>query len=184
MPVGSRPGRTPLKRPFIWGGNCVIIVWPPKALGTPPLMVWTPIRAMPPEPVIKKGSRPWSAPVFILARSRPGVLFRKAGGRADTCPRLYTERGCGPGYGVLYCFSPAPNRSPGASGPLTVWTSVQEKTAMPVFLNRKPVNYLGVWGQSPRRLFVSFLHAEKGCGRTFNILFGRMPHGMCGHTAT
>ena len=58
MPVGSRPGRAPLKRPFIWGGNCVIIVWPPKALGTPPLMVWTPIRAMPPEPVFKKGSRP------------------------------------------------------------------------------------------------------------------------------
>ncbi len=86
MPVGSRPGRAPLKRPFIWGGNCVIIVWPPKALGTPPLMVWTPIRAMPPEPVFKKGSRPWSTPVFILARSRPGVLFRKAGGNADFKP--------------------------------------------------------------------------------------------------
>ena len=86
MPVGSRPGRTPLKRSFIWGGNCVIIVWPPKALGTPPLMVWTPIQAMPPEPVFKKGSRPWSAPVFILARSRPGVLFRKAGGNADFKP--------------------------------------------------------------------------------------------------
>ena len=46
---------------------------------------------------------------------------------------------------------------------------------MPVFLKRKPADYLGVLREEPpKRLFASFLHAEKGRGRAFNILFGRI----------
>ena len=57
--------------------------------------------------------------------------------------------------GLLYCFSPAPNRSPGASGPLTVWASVQEKTATPVFLKE---NRLTIWGPGePRGRFCPLL---------------------------
>ena len=53
-------------------------------------------------------------------------------------------------------FIPAPNRSTGASGPLSVWASVQEKTVMPVFLKRKPDNFLGVRGGTPGSPFAFF----------------------------
>ena len=56
---------------------------------------------------------------------------------------------------------------------------------MPVFLKRKPADYLGVLREEPpKRLFASFLHAEKGRGRAFNILFGRIAFFIRGHTAT
>ena len=43
-------------------------------------------------------------------------------------------------------------------------------------------------GAPPKRLFAPFgtagservLHAEKGCGRAFDIPFSRIPRGMCG----
>ena len=61
--------------------------------------------------------------------------------------------------------------SPGAAAPHRI-SLVQADAPMPVFLKRKPADYLGVLrGEPPKRLFASFLHAEKGRGRAFNILF-------------
>ena len=111
-------------------------------------------------------------------RQRSHSCLESMGLWADTRTGLY-KKGLRPqGLGLLYFFSPAPNRSPGASGPLVVWTTVQEIPYPPVFLKRKPANFLGAWGQSPRRLFASFLHAEKGCGRAFDGLFGRIAFFM------
>ena len=53
-------------------------------------------------------------------------------------------------------FSPAPNRTPGAPGPLVVWTLVREKTVMPVFLKRKPAIFWGFGGKAPNGVFASF----------------------------
>ena len=36
-------------------------------------------------------------------------------------------------------------------------------------------------GAPPKRLFASFLHAEKGCGRAFDIPFSRIAFFMRGH---
>ena len=81
-------------------------------------------------------------------------------------------------------FSPAPNRSTGAPGPLSVWASVQEKTVMPVFLKRKPDNFLGVrGGGNPREPFCLLLGlGPKEGGRAFNAPFSGIPHVMRGHT--
>ena len=79
-------------------------------------------------------------------------------------------------------FIPAPNRSTGASGPLSVWASVQEKTVMPVFLKRKPDNFLGSGG-NPREPFCLLLGlGPKEGGRAFNAPFSGIPHVMRGHT--
>ena len=98
-------------------------------------------------------------------RGRSGVLFRKAGGRADARTRLYTKKGLRPrGLGLLHFFSPAPNRSPGASGPLGVWTSVQEISYPPIFTKRKSANFLGVRG-NPGGVFASFCGYELKLGQ-------------------
>ena len=116
-------------------------------------------------------------------RQRPHSCLESMGLWADTRTRPIYRKGLRPqGLGLPYFFSPAPNRSPGASGPLVVWTAVQEIPYPPVFLKRKPANFLGDRGQSPRRLFASFLHAEKGCGRAFDSLFGRIAFFMRRHT--
>ena len=51
------------------------------------------------------------------------------------------------------------------------------------FSKRKPAKSPGVWGQSPRRLFASFLHAEKGCGRAFDSLFSKIAFFLRGRPA-
>ena len=81
-------------------------------------------------------------------------------------PESTIKKGCGPGgWGWLHFFGPAPNRSPGASGPPCCMDVGSRKNGNAGFSKRKPAKSPGVWGQSPRRLFASFLHAEKGCGR-------------------
>ncbi len=80
---------------------------------------------------------------------------RREGGYPN--PPIYKKGPAAPGFGLLQFFSPAPNRSTGASGPLSVWASVQEKTVMPVFLKRKPDNFLGVrGGETPGSPFAFF----------------------------
>ena len=88
----------------------------------------------------------------------PGGLPAFFGGKPAVArlPESTIKKGCGPGvWGWLHFFGPAPTPTPGASGP---------PCCMDVG-SRKPAKSPGVWGQSPRRLFASFLHAEKGCGR-------------------
>ena len=88
----------------------------------------------------------------------PGGLPAFFGGKPAVArlPESTIKKGCGPGvWGWLHFFGPAPPPTPGASGP---------PCCMDVG-SRKPAKSPGVWGQSPRRLFASFLHAEKGCGR-------------------
>ncbi len=117
-------------------------------------------------------------------RQRPHSCLESMGLWADTRTRPIYRKGLRPqGLGLPYFFSPAPNRSPGASGPLVVWTAVQEIPYPPVFLKRKPANFLGDRGQSPRRLFASFLHAEKGCGRAFDFLFSKIAFFLRGRPA-
>ena len=87
-------------------------------------------------------------------RGEAGVLFGKAGGRADTRTRLYTRKGLPPPVlGSLSFFSSEPKRSPGASGPLVVWTSIQEIPYPPIFIKRKSANYLGFRGYAPDASF-------------------------------
>ena len=83
-------------------------------------------------------------------RGEAGVLFGKAGGRADTRTRLYTRKGLPPPVlGSLSFFSSEPKRSPGASGPLVVWTSIQEIPYPPIFIKRKSADHLGCLGGYP-----------------------------------
>ena len=106
----------------------------------------------------------------------PGGLPAFFGGKPAVArlPESTIKKGCGPGvWGWLHFFGPAPTPTPGASGP---------PCCMDVG-SRKPAKSPGVWGQSPRRLFASFLHAEKGCGRAFDGLFGRIAFFMRGRPA-
>ena len=49
-------------------------------------------------------------------------------------PESTIKKGCGPGvWGWLHFFGPAPTPTPGASGPLVVWTSVQKISYPPIF---------------------------------------------------
>ena len=73
-------------------------------------------------------------------------------------------RAAAPEAGLLHFFSPAPNRSPGASGPLVVWTSVQEISYPPIFTKRKSANFLGVRG-NPGGVFASFCGYELKLGQ-------------------
>ena len=83
-------------------------------------------------------------------RGEAGVLFGKAGGRADTRTRLYTRKGLPPPVlGSLSFFSSEPKRSPGASGPRVVWTSIQEIPYPPIFIKRKSADHLGCLGGYP-----------------------------------
>ena len=96
------------------------------------------------------GDRPQCRQYREPFRGRSGVLFRKAGGRADTRTRLYTRKGLPPRVlGSLSVFSSEPNRSPGASGPLVVWTSIQEIPYPPIFIKRKSADHLGCLGGYP-----------------------------------
>ena len=89
---------------------------------------------------------PGSLPAFFLGKPAP---------RRTPNPS-HIKKGCGQGFGVAVFFSSEPNRSPGASGPLVVWTSVQEKTAMPVFIKRKSADHPGCLGGYPGGVFASF----------------------------
>ena len=131
------------------------------------------------------GDRPQCRQYREPFRGRSGVLFRKAGGRADTRTRLYTRKGLPPRVlGSLSFFSSEPNRSPGASGPLVVWTSIQEIPYPPIFIKRKSADHLGcLGGVPPKRLFASFLHEEKGRGRAFDLLFSKIAIFLRGQPA-
>ena len=70
------------------------------------------------------------------------------------------------GLDLLSFFNPAPCRSPEASGPLVVWTSVQEISYPPVFLKRKPADHPGcLWGHP---LSVSLLRSERPVPNEFS----------------
>ena len=65
-------------------------------------------------------------------------------------PESTIKKGCGPGvWGWLHFFGSAPTPTPGAQSPLVVWTSVQEKTAMPVFLKENRPKARGSGGKAP-----------------------------------
>ena len=82
----------------------------------------------------------------------PGGLPAFFGGKPAVArlPESTIKKGCGPGaWGWLHFFGPAPTPTPGASGPLVVWTLVQEKTAMPVFLKENRPKARGSGGKAP-----------------------------------
>ena len=92
--------------------------------------------------------------------------------------------------GLLYFFSLAPTlpRGPQAPSLYSVGSRVNIPAGFPEKKTGRPSGVL--MGAPPKRLFAPFgtagservLHAEKGCGRAFDILFSGMPHGMRGQT--
>ena len=85
---------------------------------------------------------PGSLPAFFLGKPAP---------RRTPNPS-HIKKGCGQGFGVAVFFSSEPNRSPGASGPLVVWTSIQEIPYPPIFIKRKSADRLGCLGGYPLRV--------------------------------
>ena len=113
-------------------------------------------------------------------------------GNSLTTRSHYIQKGvAAPGLGVAVFFRPRAQSSPGGPGP-PCCIGVGSGDAVPAgFPEKKTGRPSGVlMGAPPKRLFAPFgtagservLHAEKGCGRAFDILFSGMPHGMRGQT--
>ena len=115
----------------------------------------------------------------------------KIDSNAATRTGLYTERGCGPaGWGCRLFSAPRPTGPQGPRAPL-LYIVVSGDIVPAGFPEKKTGRPSGVLrGCPPKRLFAPFgtagservLHAEKGYGRAFDILFSGMPHGMRGQT--
>ena len=132
------------------------------------------------------GDRPQCRQYREPFRGRSGVLFRKAGGRADTRTRLYTRKGLPPRVlGSLSFFSSEPKRSPGTSSPLVVWTSIQEIPYPPIFIKRKSADHLGCLGGYPLSVSLRpFSTRRKDVAAHWISLFIRTAFYMRGQTPT
>ena len=117
-------------------------------------------------------------------RGRSGVLFRKAGGRADARTRLlYKKRAAAPRLGVAAFFQPRAQPVPGGLRPPCSMSVGSRKNVIAGFPEKE--NRLTIWGQgNPSGVCILFPPREKGCGRAFDIPFSRIAFFMRGHTAT
>ena len=94
-------------------------------------------------------------------------------GNSLTTRSHYIQKGvAAPGLGVAVFFRPRAQSSPGGPGP-PCCIGVGSGDAVPAgFPEKKTGRPSGVLrGAPPKRLFASFLHAEKGRGRAWDAFF-------------
>ena len=115
------------------------------------------------------GDRPQCRQYREPFRGRSGVLFRKAGGRADTRTRLYTKKGCGPGLGAGCIFSALrPLQLRGPRAPL-LYGRRFFNSAGEVLLKREPTGSPGVRG-TPGAFLHPFVTGDKPLYPSFSGL--------------